>query len=152
MTAFSTLHFTGVLEAYNYSQAKEIVDVGGGHGKIISEILKGNPGLHATLFDMPHAFEAQVPGRLPRRMSKKPIRRRAPPSASRKVTRLTGINRACQNREDPLGWFGRLTGPRPTTQDSSGGFGEHRQAVSYNRPSLLSQSSPEVLLSLIPER
>jgi hypothetical protein len=33
-----------------------------------------------------------------------------------------------------------------------GCFGEHRQAVIYNRPSLLSQSPPEVLLSLIPER
>ena len=59
MTAFSTLHFTGVLEAYDFSQLTKIVDVGGGHGKIISEILKGNPGLHAILFDMPHAFEGR---------------------------------------------------------------------------------------------
>lgn len=57
MTAFSTLHFTGVLEAYNFSQAKKIVDVGGGHGRIISEILKRNPGMHGILFDKPHAFE-----------------------------------------------------------------------------------------------
>ena len=57
MTAFSTLHFTGVLEAYDFSQATKIVDVGGGHGKIISEILKRNPGVHGMLFDMPHAFE-----------------------------------------------------------------------------------------------
>jgi len=57
MTAFSTLHFTGVLEAYDFSQAKKIVDVGGGHGKIISEILKNNPGMRGILFDKPHAFE-----------------------------------------------------------------------------------------------
>jgi hypothetical protein len=57
MTAFSTLHFAGVLEAYDFSQVTKIVDVGGGHGKIISEILKGNPGLHGILFDMSHAFE-----------------------------------------------------------------------------------------------
>jgi len=31
-------------------------------------------------------------------------------------------------------------------------FGEPRQAIIYNRPSLLSESSPELLLSLIPER
>lgn len=40
MTTFSLLHLTGVLEAYNFSQASMIVDVGGGHGRIISEILK----------------------------------------------------------------------------------------------------------------
>ena len=57
MTAFSTLHFTGVLEAYDFSPAKQIVDVGGGHGKIISEILKNNPGMRGILFDKPHAFE-----------------------------------------------------------------------------------------------
>jgi ubiquinone/menaquinone biosynthesis C-methylase UbiE len=57
MTSFSTLHLTGVLEAYDFSKAAKIVDVGGGHGKIISEILKQNPGIHGVLFDMPHAFE-----------------------------------------------------------------------------------------------
>jgi O-methyltransferase domain len=46
-----------MLEAYDFSQATKIVDVGGGHGKIISEILKRNPGMHGILFDMPHAFE-----------------------------------------------------------------------------------------------
>jgi hypothetical protein len=57
MTAFSSLHFTGVLEAYDFSQATKIVDVGGGHGKILSEILKRNLSLQGILFDMPHAFE-----------------------------------------------------------------------------------------------
>ena len=57
MTAFSTLHFTGVLEAYDFSEATRIVDVGGGHGKIICEILKRNPRMSGILFDMPHAFE-----------------------------------------------------------------------------------------------
>jgi hypothetical protein len=33
------------------------VDLGGGHGKIISEILKKNPGMRGVLFDLPHAFE-----------------------------------------------------------------------------------------------
>jgi hypothetical protein len=56
MTSFSALHITGLLEAYDFSPAKTIVDVGGGHGKILSEILKGNAGLHGVLFDLPHAF------------------------------------------------------------------------------------------------
>ena len=57
MTSFSALHMTGLLEAYDFSQAKKIVDVGGGHGKILSEILKENAGLRGVLFDLPHAFE-----------------------------------------------------------------------------------------------
>jgi hypothetical protein len=57
MTAFATLHLTGVLEAYDFSGIKKIVDVGGGHGKNISEILKRHPEMRGVLFDMPHAFE-----------------------------------------------------------------------------------------------
>jgi hypothetical protein len=57
MTSYSTLHLTGVLEAYDFSHAATIVDVGGGHGKMISEILKKNPGMRGVLFDLPHAFE-----------------------------------------------------------------------------------------------
>ena len=57
MTTFSTLHLTGVLEAYNFSQASMIVDVGGGHGKVISEVLKKNPETRGVLYDLPHAFE-----------------------------------------------------------------------------------------------
>ncbi len=56
MTSFSTLHITGLLEAYDFSQATKIVDVGGGHGKILAEILKKNPGMHGVLFDLAHAF------------------------------------------------------------------------------------------------
>jgi hypothetical protein len=57
MTAFSVLHSTGLLEAYDFSPAKKIVDVGGGHGKNLSEILMKNPGMRGVLFDLPHAFE-----------------------------------------------------------------------------------------------
>jgi O-methyltransferase domain len=57
MTSFSTLHLTGVLEAYDFSRFKKIVDVGGGHGKIISEILKRNPEMRGVLFELPHALE-----------------------------------------------------------------------------------------------
>jgi O-methyltransferase domain/Dimerisation domain len=57
MNSFSILHITGLLEAYDFSPARKIVDVGGGHGKIISEVLKKNPGMRGVLFDMPHAFE-----------------------------------------------------------------------------------------------
>jgi C-methyltransferase len=57
MTSFSNLHITGFLEAYDFSPATKLVDVGGGHGKILSEVLKTNPGMRGVLFDLPHAFE-----------------------------------------------------------------------------------------------
>jgi hypothetical protein len=57
MTSFSALHITGLLEAYDFSPVKKIVDVGGGHGKILSEILWTNTSMRGVLFDLPHAFE-----------------------------------------------------------------------------------------------
>jgi hypothetical protein len=57
MTSYSTLHFTGVLEAYDFSVFRRIVDVGGGHGRILSEILQAHPQVKGILFDLPHAFE-----------------------------------------------------------------------------------------------
>ena len=39
------------------AQPKRSLIVGGGHGKIISEILTKNAGMRGVLFDLPHAFE-----------------------------------------------------------------------------------------------
>jgi hypothetical protein len=57
MTAFASLHSFGLLDAYDFSFAQTIVDVGGGHGKNLCEILKKNLGMRGVLFDLPHAFE-----------------------------------------------------------------------------------------------
>ena len=55
MTSFSVLHMTGLLDAYDFSWASKLVDVGGGHGTILAEILRRNPRLHGILFDLRHA-------------------------------------------------------------------------------------------------
>jgi hypothetical protein len=57
MTSFSTLHFTGVLEAYDFSECTRLVDVGGGHGWITAQILSRNPRMRGVVFDLPHALE-----------------------------------------------------------------------------------------------
>ena len=57
MDSYSVLHLTGVLEAYDFSGIGKLVDVGGGHGKNLSEVLKHNPVMRGVLFDMPHAFK-----------------------------------------------------------------------------------------------
>jgi SAM-dependent methyltransferase len=57
MTAFSKIHLTGVLDAYDFSYVTKLVDIGGGHGRILTEILKRNPRMHGVLFDLAHALE-----------------------------------------------------------------------------------------------
>ncbi len=40
-----------LVDNYDYSAARQIVDVGGGYGTILAEILLANPALHGVLFD-----------------------------------------------------------------------------------------------------
>jgi len=53
MTSFATESHSTAVEAYNFSQFKKIVDVGGGHGALMSAILHANPGLYGVVFDLP---------------------------------------------------------------------------------------------------
>jgi DNA-binding transcriptional ArsR family regulator len=57
MTALSNAHYAGVVDAYNFRSIHRLVDVGGGHGRLLSLILTANPKIHGVLFDMPHAAE-----------------------------------------------------------------------------------------------
>jgi SAM-dependent methyltransferase len=41
-----------LVENYDYSAAHTIVDIGGGYGTILAEILLANPALHGVLFDI----------------------------------------------------------------------------------------------------
>lgn len=42
-----------IATAYDYSKFGTLMDVGGGHGYLLAEILKATPGLKGILFDMP---------------------------------------------------------------------------------------------------
>lgn len=53
MTAFATQSHATAVEAYNFGQFKKIVDVGGGHGALMSAILKANPEVYGVVFDLP---------------------------------------------------------------------------------------------------
>lgn len=52
-----------VLEAFNFSQSKLVVDVGGGNGGFLSPILASNDHLSGVLFDQASAIEAAKAGR-----------------------------------------------------------------------------------------
>jgi C-methyltransferase len=57
MTAGSTETAAAVAEAYDFSPFGTVVDVGGGHGVLLSTILTANPALRGIVFDLPHAAE-----------------------------------------------------------------------------------------------
>ena len=57
MTALSNAHYAGVVDAYDFRSIRKLVDVGGGHGRLLSMILTVYPKMRGVLFDLPHAFE-----------------------------------------------------------------------------------------------
>lgn len=46
-----------VVREYDFSGLAKIVDVGGGHGSLVSAILQANPRMTGILFDQPHVIE-----------------------------------------------------------------------------------------------
>ncbi|OJA96978.1 methyltransferase [Burkholderia ubonensis] len=57
MTSISELESPAVARAYDFSQARTIVDVGGGHGFLLATLLLANPNANGVLFELPHACE-----------------------------------------------------------------------------------------------
>jgi hypothetical protein len=54
MTGYSSTIAAAVAEAYDFSKFGAVIDVGGGHGKLLTTILKANPGVRGVVFDAPH--------------------------------------------------------------------------------------------------
>ena len=57
MTKTSEQHVAALLETYDFSQFRTLVDVGGGHGGTLAAILQAYPELRGTLFDLPKVIE-----------------------------------------------------------------------------------------------
>jgi cyclopropane fatty-acyl-phospholipid synthase-like methyltransferase len=61
MTEYSAAVVSAVMRAYDFSRHSHIVDIGGGHGFLLSAMLKANPRAKGVLFDIPAtAEEAKV--------------------------------------------------------------------------------------------
>jgi ubiquinone/menaquinone biosynthesis C-methylase UbiE len=56
MTGWSKYSHTAILDVYDFSGIKTIVDVAGGHGVLIAAILAANPKMRGILFDLPHVI------------------------------------------------------------------------------------------------
>ena len=60
MKSWSAALPDAICNAYDFSWAKLLVDVGGGHGHLVQAILHANHDMHGILFDRPHVIaEAQ---------------------------------------------------------------------------------------------
>lgn len=56
MTDMSTSTAPVVVEAYDFSGIETLADIAGGHGYLLSQILKANPNMKGILFDLPHVL------------------------------------------------------------------------------------------------
>jgi hypothetical protein len=56
MTDMSAVSAPAVVEAYDFSGFRTIADIAGGHGLLLSQILKATPALSGILFDMPQVI------------------------------------------------------------------------------------------------
>jgi tRNA A58 N-methylase Trm61 len=61
MTAVSSVTADAMTAAYDVSSFRKIVDIGGGHGRLLSALLKSAPGAKGVLFDMPSVVEGASP-------------------------------------------------------------------------------------------
>lgn len=57
MTSFTTRDSIEIVANYDFSSIHTLVDVGGGHGKLLAHILESNPNLQGILYDLPAVVE-----------------------------------------------------------------------------------------------
>ena len=57
MTSLSNLAIKAVVEGYDFSDIETLVDVAGGHGRLLTAILDEHLTMQGVLFDQPHVIE-----------------------------------------------------------------------------------------------
>ncbi|TAJ22220.1 MAG: methyltransferase [Rugosibacter sp.] len=57
MTGLSQAVAPAIVESYDFSAVRKLVDIAGGHGLLLAEILKANPHMQGVLFDLPSVIE-----------------------------------------------------------------------------------------------
>ena len=61
MAEFSRLETAAIVASYEFSQARRIVDLGGGDGTLLNAILLAHAGIAGTIFDQPHVIDRARP-------------------------------------------------------------------------------------------
>jgi ubiquinone/menaquinone biosynthesis C-methylase UbiE len=57
MTNLSLHAVPAVVEAYDFSGFRKLVDIAGGHGLLLAGVLRANPNVQGVLFDLPYVTE-----------------------------------------------------------------------------------------------
>ena len=57
MTSLSNLAIKAIVESYDFNGIDTLVDVAGGHGRLLTSILAANPSMKGVLFDLPHVVQ-----------------------------------------------------------------------------------------------
>ncbi len=57
MGSFSSVVADAIVQAYDFSASKTIVDLGGGDGSLLAAVLKASPASNGILADLPHVAE-----------------------------------------------------------------------------------------------
>jgi hypothetical protein len=57
MVSYTSESVGAVLAHYDFARYTQLIDVGGGHGRLLAEILKKHPAASGTVFDLPHVLE-----------------------------------------------------------------------------------------------
>jgi hypothetical protein len=57
MTSFAAVAASALIVYYDFKDTRHLVDVGGGNGRLITTVLKVNPTMQGTLFDMPSVVQ-----------------------------------------------------------------------------------------------
>ncbi|HZN00127.1 MAG TPA: methyltransferase [Pyrinomonadaceae bacterium] len=58
MSSFTTVAAKAVVEAYDFSGIDTLIDIAGGHGRLLNGVLEANPSMRGVLFDLPHVIES----------------------------------------------------------------------------------------------
>jgi len=57
MTNLARNDISAVVDSYDFGGIGKLVDVGGGHGALMTSILDRNPGMRGVVFDVPHVID-----------------------------------------------------------------------------------------------
>ena len=61
MTNFTELALASVTGAYDFTRYRTIVDIAGGHGRLLAGIVSATPATRGVLFDLPHVVAGAEP-------------------------------------------------------------------------------------------
>jgi hypothetical protein len=61
MSSFSASVAPAAMKVYDFSGIRTLVDVAGGHGQVLTTILRAHPAMHGILFELPHVVASAEP-------------------------------------------------------------------------------------------